>query len=33
MLKHTIAEETAGYGAAEFVFPDDEKLTGNIFAG
>ena len=33
MLKHTIWEETAGHGASEFVFPDDEKLTGNIFAG
>ena len=33
MLKHCIAEDTAGYGASEFVFPDDEKLTGNIFMG
>ena len=33
MLKHTIWEDTVGYGAAEFVFPDDDKITGNIFAG
>ena len=33
MLKHTVFENTPGMGAAEFVFPDDDKLTGNIFAG
>ena len=33
MLKHTIWEDTVGYGAAEFIFPDDDKITGNIFAG
>lgn len=33
MLQNIVSEECLTYGAAEFVFPDDDKLTGNIFAG
>ena len=33
MLAHGVWEETLTYRAAEFVFPDGGKVTGNIFAG
>ena len=33
MQRHYSFEPTLGYGAAEFLFPDDDKLTGNVFAG
>ena len=32
MLENTISEETHSFRAAEFVFPDKEKMTGNLFA-
>ena len=33
MLENGVSEETLSYGAAEFVFPDKNKVIGNIFAG
>jgi len=33
-MKENISwEETPGFGRCQFVFPDKEKLTGNVFAG
>ena len=33
-MKENISWESGpGYGRCQFVFPDKEKLTGNVFAG
>jgi hypothetical protein len=33
MLKATLHEASINFAASEFIFPDDQKVTGNIFAG
>ena len=33
MLENTVSEETLSFRAAEFVFPNKDKISGNVFAG
>ena len=33
MLKATISEPSNNFAATEYIFPDEQKVTGNIFAG